>query len=105
MDLSEYYGKDVGHEKLRELTDELMRRISELVDHRSNYASIEVPIPAPRRSPNIAVLLLHGFTSCADSVDGLRVGGDHLVGQDLRAAAEVALRIRENTIRLVRRLV
>jgi carboxylesterase len=42
-----------------------------LVDHRSNYAPISVPIPPPRKSENIAVLLLHGFTSSTDTVDGL----------------------------------
>ncbi len=71
MDFSQYYGKELSHEQLRALTDELMRRISALVDHRSNYAPIEVPIAAPRKSENIAVLLLHGFTSSTDTVDGL----------------------------------
>ena len=71
MDLSAHYGKEVSKETLRELTDELMRRISALVDHRSNYAPIEVPIPAPQTYPTIGVLLLHGFTSSTDTVDGL----------------------------------
>ena len=71
LDLSPYYGQEVGHAKLRELTDELMRRISALVDHRSNYAPIEVPIPPPQRYGDLGVLLLHGFTSSADTVDAL----------------------------------
>jgi len=71
VDFSQYYGKELSHEQLRQLTDELMRRISALVDHRSNYAPIEVPIAPPRKSENIAVLLLHGFTSSTDTVDSL----------------------------------
>ena len=71
MDLSAYYGREVSHSELRRLTDELMQRISALVDHRSNYAPIEVPIPDPPRHEKLAVLLLHGFTSSADTVDGL----------------------------------
>ncbi len=71
MDLSAYYGKDVDKDTWRKLTDELMQRISELVDHRSNYAPIEVPIPEPVKHEKIGVLLLHGFTSSTDAVDGL----------------------------------
>ncbi|RLB63507.1 MAG: hypothetical protein DRI90_06725 [Deltaproteobacteria bacterium] len=71
MDLSPYYDQEPTKELIRELTAELMRRISKLVDHRSNYAPIEVPIPAPQRHDNLAVLLLHGFTSSTDTVDGL----------------------------------
>lgn len=71
MDLSAYHGQEVSHELLRKLTDQLMQRISSLVDHRSNYAPIEVPIPAPTRYRKLAVLLLHGFTSSTDTVDGL----------------------------------
>ena len=71
MDLSEYHGKEIDKDTLRELTDELMLRISELVDHRSNYAPIEVPIPDPPRYEKVGVLLLHGFTSSTDTVDGL----------------------------------
>ena len=70
-DLSAYYGESLPHDKLRELTDELMGRISKLVDHRSNYAPIEVPIPPPQRYKDVGVLLLHGFTSSTDAVDGL----------------------------------
>jgi carboxylesterase len=66
MDLSPYHGQEV-----RELTDELMRRISALVDHRSNYAPIEVPIPPPQRYQRLGVLLLHGFTGSTDTVDAL----------------------------------
>jgi len=71
MDLSAYHGQELDHTTLRELTDELMHRISSLVDHRSNYAPIEVPIAPPHRHEKLAVLLLHGFTSSTDTVDGL----------------------------------
>lgn len=71
IDLSKYYGMEMSHDDLRTLTDQLMFRISELVDHRSNYAPIKVPIEAPEKSSRIAVLLLHGFTSSTDTVDGL----------------------------------
>lgn len=71
MDLSEYYGKEVDKDELRRITDELMHRISALVDHRNNYAPIEVPIPPPPTYEKIGVLLLHGFTSSTDTVDGL----------------------------------
>ncbi len=71
MDLSEYHGKEVDKQTLRRLTDELMKRISNLVDHRINYAPIEVPIPDPPAYERIGVLLLHGFTSSTDTVDGL----------------------------------
>lgn len=71
MDLSAYHGKEVDKDTLRTLTDELMKRISALVDHRSNYAPIEVPIPEPPAYEKIGVLLLHGFTSSTDTVDGL----------------------------------
>ncbi len=71
MDLSAYYEQEPTKELVRELTNELMRRISALVDHRSNYAPIEVPIPPPTRQDKLAVLVLHGFTSSTDTVDGL----------------------------------
>lgn len=71
MDLSEYYDKEVDYDTLKKLTKELMMRISKLVDHRSNYAPIEVPIPPPQKYEKLAVLLLHGFTSSTDAVDSL----------------------------------
>jgi carboxylesterase len=49
----------------------VMGEISSLVDHRSNYAPIEVPIPQPRKREVIGVLLLHGFTSHLNTVNGL----------------------------------
>ncbi|MCL2823730.1 MAG: alpha/beta fold hydrolase [Polyangiaceae bacterium] len=69
--LTEHYGKETTKESVRPLTDDLMRRISALIDHKSNYAPIEVPIPAPPTYEKLGVLLLHGFTSSADTVDGL----------------------------------
>ena len=71
MDISDYYGKEADKETVRTLTNELMQRISSLVDHRSNYAPIEVPISKPPTFDKIGVLLLHGFTSSKDTVDGL----------------------------------
>ncbi|MCK5796565.1 MAG: alpha/beta fold hydrolase, partial [Deltaproteobacteria bacterium] len=71
IDLSEYAGQESDYAVVRKLTDKLMHSISGLVDHRSNYAPIEVPIPEPPRYDKLAVLLLHGFTSSTDTVDGL----------------------------------
>lgn len=71
IDLSPYADRELPYARIRELTDQLMGRISALVDHRSNYAPIEVPIPPPLKHDKLAVLLLHGFTSSTDAVDGL----------------------------------
>ncbi len=57
--------------RYRALTDHVMREVSRLVDHRANYAPIEVPLPEPPRRERIGVLLLHGFTSHLDTVRGL----------------------------------
>ena len=67
----EHHGQDVDRKTLRRLTNELMGRISELVDHRANYVPLEVPVPQPPRRKKIGVLLLHGFTSSLDCVSGL----------------------------------
>ena len=69
--LDEYKDREHNRELFREITDRVMHDISDLVDHRCNYAPIEVPIPAPRKTDNVAVLLLHGFTSDLATVDGL----------------------------------
>ncbi len=71
MDLAQFRDKEPSRELFREVTDEVMTRISSQVDHRSNYAPIEVPIPDPPRHEKIGVLLLHGFTSHTATVDGL----------------------------------
>ena len=42
--LSEYYHQPMTKELLRTLTDELMRRISDLVDHTHNYIPFTVPV-------------------------------------------------------------
>ncbi|MDJ0762376.1 MAG: alpha/beta fold hydrolase [Myxococcota bacterium] len=56
---------------LREFTDDVMQRISGLVDHLSNYAPIQVPIKKPPRLKKVGVLVLHGFTSHLDAVSGI----------------------------------
>jgi carboxylesterase len=72
MDLRAYQGRALSHQELREITDQLMARISELIDHRDNYVPIStLPISMPPPDPNLAVLLLHGFTSSKEAVDGL----------------------------------
>lgn len=67
----EYYDRDLDRETLRELTHEVMLRISELVDHERNYIPIEVPMPPLPRYERVGVLLLHGFTSSVRTVDGM----------------------------------
>ncbi len=69
--LEEYEGREQNREVFREITDRVMRKISFLVDHRSNYAPIEIPIADPPRYEHIGVLLLHGFTSHLNTVNGL----------------------------------
>ena len=58
-------------EKVRELTDDLMKRISSLVDHSRNYIPITVPRPDFPTYEKLGVLVLHGFTSSLKTVDGL----------------------------------
>ncbi len=69
--MDEYLEREPGRELYREVTDRVMSEISSLVDHRSNYAPIEVPIPEPPKRESIGVLLLHGFTSHLNTVNGL----------------------------------
>jgi carboxylesterase len=69
--LEAYEGREHGKELYREVTDRVMEEISKLVDHRSNYVPIEVPIAEPTRHERVGVLLLHGFTSHLRTVDGL----------------------------------
>lgn len=71
-----YFGKNLtkteqGRKALRDLTNRLMKEISKLVDHKMNYVPQEVPIKGPRQYDKIGVLLLHGFTSSLDTVNGL----------------------------------
>ena len=44
--LDEYRDRKEDRELFREITEDVMHSISALVDHRSNYVPIEVPIPA-----------------------------------------------------------
>ncbi len=71
ISLEQYRGRDFTKEMLREATNHVMHKISDLVDHRSNFHPIEVPIPEPPKLEQIGVLLLHGFTSHVGAVDGL----------------------------------
>ncbi|MFH1468273.1 MAG: alpha/beta fold hydrolase [Pseudomonadota bacterium] len=67
----DYYGKECSYEDYRELTDELMRAISALVDHDRNYVPLQVPVPPLPKVERLGVLLLHGFTSSVKTVSGL----------------------------------
>lgn len=72
----EYEGKLPSREEIRTRTNEVMARISDLVDHHRQW------VPLVRRVPEIfdhqegdskrlGVLLLHGFTSHVKCVDGM----------------------------------
>jgi carboxylesterase len=67
----EYFDKECTYEDYRRLTNELMKAISDLVDHENNYIPIQVPIQPLPQHEKIGVLLLHGFTSSVRTVDGL----------------------------------
>lgn len=54
---------NMSRETYRELTEQLMHSISGLVDHRANYAPLQVPLAAPRRCPSLGVLALHDFAA------------------------------------------
>ncbi len=68
---AEHHGQPFDRDTLRTLTNDLMRRISPLVDHKANIRPITVPIKPPVRQDRIGVLLLHGFTSHINTVSGL----------------------------------
>ncbi len=67
----EYYDKEIDRAMLRNLTNQLMERISSLVDHSKGYIPMTVPRPDFPQYDKIGVLLLHGFTSSLKTVDGL----------------------------------
>jgi carboxylesterase len=67
----QYRGHPDDRKLFRELTNELMHKISDLVDHRCNYVPLEVPLPQPPKRERIGVLVLHGFASHTDCVSGL----------------------------------
>lgn len=71
ISLDEYRDRPEDRVLFREITNRVMREISGLVDHRSNYVPIEVPIRQPPKHDEIGVLLLHGFTSHLNTVNGL----------------------------------
>jgi carboxylesterase len=66
-----YAGRAHDRALFREVTDRVMREISALVDHRSNYVPIDVPVPEHPTYERVGVLLLHGFTSHLNTVNGL----------------------------------
>jgi carboxylesterase len=69
--LDEFRDAPEDRKTFREATNKVMQAISALVDHRANYAPIEVPLRSPPKSDKIGVLLLHGFTSDLATVSGL----------------------------------
>jgi carboxylesterase len=71
LTLDDYREREPSRELFRQATETLMHEISALVDHRANYAPIEVPIPEPARVERLGVLLLHGFTGHLNTVNGL----------------------------------
>jgi carboxylesterase len=71
ISMDEYQGRPYERKLFREVTDRVMREISALVDHRCNYVPLEVPVPQPPKRDTIGVLLLHGFTSHLNTVNGL----------------------------------
>ncbi len=69
--LSSYKEADLTDDLASTLTEEVMESISRLVDHRNNFIPLEVPTPPLSRYESLGVLLIHGFTSSTDAVDGL----------------------------------
>ena len=67
----EYLAMSDQRQAARDYTERVMGEISKLVDHRSNYVPIEVPIPECPSYESVGVLLLHGFTSHTNTVSGL----------------------------------
>ncbi len=67
----EYYDREMDRAMVRDLTNQLMERISKLVDHSRGYVPMTVPRPDFPTYDKIGVLLLHGFTSSLKTVDGL----------------------------------
>ena len=66
-----YAGKELNREELNDLTRQLMRAITALVDHSRDFVPIEVPIPPLPKYERIGVLLLHGFMSSVRTVNGM----------------------------------
>ncbi|MDX9719683.1 MAG: alpha/beta fold hydrolase [Myxococcota bacterium] len=62
---------ELDYDGLRVKTNELMGRISALIDHHRNYIPQTVPVPPLPRHEKLGVLLLHGFTSGLRTVSGL----------------------------------
>ena len=71
ISMEDYAGREHNRELFREVTDRLMGEISGLVDHSANYIPIDLPIPEIPTHDKIGVLLLHGFTSHLNTVNGL----------------------------------
>ena len=71
ISMEPYQERAQNRDLFREITDKVMHSISDLVDHRANFAPIEVPIPPSQTYDRVGVLLLHGFTSDLATVEGL----------------------------------
>jgi carboxylesterase len=71
ISVEEYQDRPQDRQLFREVTNRVMKEISKLVDHRANYIPLEVPLPQPPKRETIGVLLLHGFTSHLNTVNGL----------------------------------
>ncbi|MBN1945091.1 MAG: alpha/beta fold hydrolase [Bradymonadales bacterium] len=71
IDPGEYRNRERNRELYREITDRVMREISGLVDHQDNYIPLELPIEPIQPVERLGVLVLHGFTSHLDTVNGL----------------------------------
>jgi carboxylesterase len=69
--VAEYAEGPQDRSLFREVTNRVMQAISGLVDHRCNYVPLDVPLPQPPKRETIGVLLLHGFTSHLNTVNGL----------------------------------
>jgi carboxylesterase len=63
--------KSIDHDTLRLLTEEMMRRISALVDHRSNFVPAVIHPLKRTTERRLGVLVLHGFTSHPESVSAI----------------------------------
>ncbi len=71
----------IDKEQLRQMTDQLMKKISSLVDHSQNFWPIDVPMQKTepisyklngrKKKEPLGVLALHGYTSSLKTISGL----------------------------------
>ncbi len=71
MTFEEYTYETIDRQTLRTLTADLMHRISDLVDHRSNFVPPVMSPPERTTQRRLGVLVLHGFTSHPDTAGHL----------------------------------